>query len=286
MKNPSIHISQTTLESIMPEILKCNSVETAVNLVFRLTEGKALSNRVIINELKAPARKKLKKTVSAIEGNISNFQRKLIEYRTLVNHRMVKEIKVTDSSYTSLKEIAGIASEFCKDFKLEENTGYTDFIKRGIKLMGRKYALNKFKYYKDKIYEQYENTLLLKEDADRNNTRKVYSLWKKISEEYSGISQDLCTDDDLVNMLFARQEADDLQAEYEPYLRSQFEGLAFLEVLPSLGALYGVNARSRYRLYEADIGIKGKKEKDKQPIKKLTPEQQRYADLRNRRSED
>jgi hypothetical protein len=281
MRDPSVHVTESVLLSIMPDVLKCTSPEDAVKLIFRLTKGKALIKRSLVSS-NAKTKKKIQKLVDSSDANVRQFQAQLLNYRKIINHNHAKQIMVGDSDYGLLREVALMADEFIADFCLPQVTGYIEFIKRGIALMGRQYAIGKFKYYRSKIYEQFENSQIIKADTNKKGSTAFYNTWQDLMLEYTGTSYELTTDEEKVHMVFGRQEADEIGADYYTYLKSQFEGLAFMNVVPEFGALYGVKAKSRYRKYIVEV----KKPDEVVTVNKkhMTDEQIRYQALRNERS--
>jgi len=283
VRDPSVHIKESTLREIMPKILACDNVEDAVNKLFKLSKGKIPVNRVNIKTT-TKTRKKVKKVAALLEEDlgVELFQRLLIEYRTITNHRGIRAIKKGDVNYTNLVEVTKLATSFIEDFKLPKETGYIEFIKRGIALMGRKYGINRFKYHYEKICMQYENTLLLKQDDNPKGTKEVYNIWKVLMLEYAGGEYLLSSDDELVNMVLARQEADELGADYKDWMTAQFEGLAWLKTVPELVGFFGINAKSRYRKYSTNFV-----DKEAEVVvvnKNMSEAQLRYQKLRNKRA--
>ena len=54
-------------------------------------------------------------------------------------------IKIQDSAFQLLKEISILADDFCIQAGLTTREGYIEYIEQGLRLMGKNYALNKFK---------------------------------------------------------------------------------------------------------------------------------------------
>lgn len=285
MRVSGLHIGEDTLRRILPEIRKTATDDEAVDLIFRLSKKDVLRHRQIaVSDSKTT--KKIKKSIDASEADVELFRSLLHNYRVMMNHQRIARIDMGSSEYTLLKEVCMLAEEFVVLFGIKNKSmGFTEFIRRGIIYMNKKYSLGKFKYYKNSIFEDYENVMVVNEDFNKKGTLVMYGLWKNLMAEYTdGKTFEVDREDDLVHFVFARQEADELGADYATYLKAQFETLyAMFKALPEYGALYGIKAKSRYRKYVISVIGTDEAIKDTRLKKNMTDAQLRYEKLRNKR---
>ena len=118
--------------------------------------------------------------------------------------------------------------------------------------MGKKYALNKFKYYKSHIFDLKESILVIREDKNKKGTEEFYDAYKKMMMIYGNLTVDLMNPfnpEKFKHIVYGRQEADENGAKYKDWVKAQFEGLQFLGVVPELSQFYGDKAKERYERF-------------------------------------
>lgn len=103
-------------------------------------------------------------------------------------------IKIQDSAFQLLKEISILADDFCIQAGLTTREGYIEYIEQGLRLMGKNYALNKFKYYNAKILQVYNESVEIKYDSNKVLTHKI----KDFYESAYGIKT---TDGDIIHFV-------------------------------------------------------------------------------------
>lgn len=117
--------------------------------------------------------------------------------------------------------------------------------------------MNKFKYHKENIFNLYSFSLEIQTDPKKKDTEKFYEIWRDTMLTWSSIDIEITTVEKYVNILYARQEADEAKADYDDWIEAQFQELAWLDVIPELSQLHGVNALERYEKWK----VKNKKVK-------------------------
>lgn len=258
MRDPSIHITQSTLASLLKDTLELTD-QKALTLAKKLVKkafDSRVKNRATIVEKDKAVSKKLKKAVESENDYTEQFNRVLTLNRELAKHNFTP-INQTGRDYTTLKEVTLIALEFCKVFNLSPDVGFGHFIQLGFQLIGKKYALNKFKYHKENIFNLYSFSLEIQTDPKKKDTEKFYEIWRDTMLTWSSIDIEITTVEKYVNILYARQEADEAKADYDDWIEAQFQELAWLDVIPELSQLHGVNALERYEKWK----VKNKKVK-------------------------
>ena len=95
MRDPSIHVSKSVLLLVFDDILQCTDSESAVELLFKLTKGRALVHRNSAT-FKRSSAKRLKKSIDNSDQYTALFQKLLISYRGTINKRLVSVIYSDD----------------------------------------------------------------------------------------------------------------------------------------------------------------------------------------------
>lgn len=264
MRDPSIHITQSTLANLLKTSLDLTE-QKALSLAKQLVKkaySSRVKNRANIIEKDKVVSKKLKKAVQTENDYTEQFNGILTLCREQAKHNFSKVINQSGVEYTTLKEVTLIAVEFCKVFNLEFDFGFKEFVKLGFQFIGKKYALSKFKYHKDNIFNHYSFGLEIQSDTNKKNTEKFFEIWKEIMLEWSSMEVEVNTVEKYINILYARQEADQAKANYYDWVEAQFEELAWLDVIPELTQLHGTNALERYERWK----VKNEKVKQEEVI--------------------
>ena len=278
-RDPILHITESNLTKVLEKLLSVKGSP------FEL-DSKGLAEDILKNSKKfqlkgmyiikstGATRKKLEKTVAAESVWFEKFNGMLSALRMKAHHKNAKPITKRDSNYIMLKEVTLIALDFNNDFQFEMiEEGFTAFITTGIELMGKRYAINKFKYYKNRIYERYESLEIIDKDNDKQASKTFYRTWKAVLGRYASMAIDIESEEDYSHIVLARMEADEYKADYKQWITAQFEGLAFLDAIPSMNQLYGENAFKRYQKYTTTRKVE---EVKSETIKFTSPEQEEY----------
>jgi hypothetical protein len=230
--------------------------ETGARLLIREAHarGMQIADRYMVTAKKQTLRKKATKLQGGGEKLISEFQSALVAVRRELKHVHVKVLKPTDALYGVLTDVAELGDEFCKKFALNRREGFMEFCRIGVKLMGKKYALNKFMYNAEKIFVTAEVERLVK-DADQSKSERMYREWRRCMEEYANFVYEVNSDSDFVNFIYAYREADKVKADYGDWMQAQFEGLAWMNTVPELEQLHTDNAHKRYVAYKSFISM-------------------------------
>lgn len=260
MRNPAIHIRRSDLIKVLKPF---GITEQGVDEVMFQAVKYSITNRVIVHA-KTKGKKKVGRLVDSGAEYAGKFNNILVAVRQSAHHSHIRIVRKGDPDFVQLAEVAGLAVEFSKEFKVFPiEQGMKVFAEIGVSLMGRKYGLSKFKYYRTRIFDMYECDVIVSEDKDVEGTKKFYAIWQSTLLKYSTVSMDIKTSDDWVHMVFGRMEADENKASYKHWIEAQFEGLSWLNAVPQLNQFYGNNAYKRYRKYLADKGIAGSVDQDK-----------------------
>lgn len=263
MIDPSIHILLSDLTLILKKANVKNYEKVALKI---FTEGSkvTLKHRLNININTKDANKVKNILANDVDQRVALFQTALLQSRGSI---YTEQILKGTSKYNLLVEIAGKAFVFYETFNFDkEIDAYLAFCETGLKLIGKKYALNKFKSKYDQIFQTYEYRVEIESDPNINNTFQFFKIYAK--EIYSRMSLKVSIEKGdyfrLIDYHLGRKIADKLKADYQDYIDAQFEGLAYLGVAPERYNLHSEGAKERYLKYMKDKFVKNKNIKNNQ----------------------
>lgn len=166
-------------------------------------------------------------------------------------------IKKQDSAYSLLKEISILAQDFCKINDIPIDEGFYEYILAGLSLMGKKYGLNKFKYYHQKILSGHEEKGIIRNNELTKETALIAKLYKTLGKTTTKTS-------DTIHFIRTAQEIVENSAQIEDWMKAQFEGLEWTGKIPEVNQLYGSGAKKRWeKIKPTERIIKLRKEADK-----------------------
>lgn len=273
MRKPSIHITLNSLAFILKSLSVEEPHRMAVEIFRQSNElGLQIKNRtLVIAEIKK-AMKVVSKTATSNQEEAFEFKGILSMYRRTLRHKMIQDIGVNDKQYSTLKEVANIATQFCEAFKYTDKMqGYLRFCEIGIGIMGKKYALNKFKYYAEDIFEVENNAQAIANDVSPELTNRVYEVWRECLQKYAGIERTMDKKHlHWIHILYTKEAAILHKANIQDWLEAQFEGFAFMNVIPELTQMHTDKAEVRYYTYMAN---KKKASKQAEKVQQETGEE-------------
>ncbi len=152
-------------------------------------------------------------------NNVSLFNSMLTLERQH-RHHIFAPIHSSDSEWATLNEIASDAMEFCKLYDFQEAQGYDYYIKKGLNMMGKKYGLSKFKYYKAKIYELYNQVQAVSKDPDPKLTDTIYKLFCRT---YNIRPNTAYRDKHIIDFIYIADRVRETGVRYDKYLEVQID---------------------------------------------------------------
>jgi len=237
VRNPKLNISLKNFLQISADIL---TEQQAIELFKRACKFKP---EVFIFKTTKKNQEKIEKILRP--NNVSLFNATLTQERLHKKH-IFSVIHNSDSEWATLNEIASDALEFCKLYDFEESQGYSYYIKKGLSFMGNKYALNKFKYYKSKIYEAYNQVQVLSNDPDPNLTDNIYKLFCRV---YNIRPNQLYRDKHIVDFVYIADRVRESNIKYDKYLECQIEFYKNINKIPEPSYFHTQEALERtYKL--------------------------------------
>lgn len=179
----------------------------------------------------------------------------------------IKTIGKGTSQYTSILKILPSVNKFTELYSEgQKHIGYHEYIKLGLSLMGNKYALTKFNYFDDKIFEYRECQRVVQEDNQNMQTLEFQRTWDSLLQKEFGTIRNQPINqtnyNEFVNFVWGREQADDNNAAYANWIMAQIEGLRFLGE-PFITSIHGDKATQRYMEFKKTL----------QPINKVQSKQ-------------
>lgn len=257
MRDPSVNIKKSDLLKVLKKDFgmdKLEAEDTADKLLNKCKRF-ACNERMSLQKIKKAVRRKIERTSQITRDEIMKFNACLYQVRSLeLHHKGVKDIKEGDSQYPSLVDVAASAKEFANSFDFDLEEGYKNFILKGVALMRKRYGLNKFKSYRDKIFSHYESQYLVASDNNREGSLKLFDIYdEKLKKRTTVIIDRLSDPEKFLDFVLAREEADKCDADYTNWIDAQFAGLEFANALPEPNQLHGDGALTRYQKYLTEV---------------------------------
>lgn len=256
MRDSSLHIKRSSLVRVL---MKMGYAEAGCKVMadaiiheaqpYQITDRYKKILEIDINS-KRSIFKDMTASLSLPDNGVEVFNRLLnSERQKRQPYIRLRPITKSSKDYTLLKEVAVGAWTFVDTFDISpKSDGVLEYIKMGLDYMG-KYSLGRFKYYHSHICEAFENLAHVSHDPSPEVTNAFYEAWQEAmlgsgaSEDMVDIKKDL---NKYVHFVYAAAEAKSVDADAATWIEAQFEGLSFLNVIPELYQLYGVNAKKRY----------------------------------------
>lgn len=161
-------------------------------------------------------------------SNTELFNTLLTNTRLTLGHKF-SPIHSFDSAYTLLSEIAADASDFADVHGIEEYEAYLIYINKGLSFMGKSYGLSKFKYYKEKIYNSYDNELTIKGDDDPYTTEAIYKTFCRLYNIRPNVNY---WNKVRVDMIKIKQRASEANMKPSKYLNIQADFYTSINKIP------------------------------------------------------
>ena len=202
MRNPTIHITLSDLTAIVGG--------KEANRILTEAHAKGLQLRGMAHQLSHTGKKRAVKAQAHDNSEeVSLFQSVLVMARRKAKHSLVGIITPQSVEWAALKEITALASNFCDVFGFTDRMqGYMRFCEVGLKLMNKKYGLNKFKYLAERI-GQHEDTLrAIRTDPSPDFTATLAAAYAKAVQDNAHVTINIDTDSlDYAHFVWASESA-------------------------------------------------------------------------------
>src|SRR5690606_22567454 len=132
--------------------------------------------------------KQAKKITASYQTEASLFSATLVRVRRTLKHRGINQVNQGDPEWLQIKEVAGLATEFCNEYGLTLKEGYEIYCNIAMGMM-KNYSLNKFKSLHSAIFKKYDAEQLIKGDKSPESTLKGHDIYCSIIAEKIGYAQ-------------------------------------------------------------------------------------------------
>lgn len=254
MRNPTMHIKLSDFTDILSRFNLQEPEKLAKSIFSQAVPFNVRSRYIVSGNAKTRAKaERAIKAAKAADMTVQRFNLLLTTERKKAGHKFITPIRSGTPEFIQLNEIANRACEFSNNCDIASiDEGCTIFISLGLDFMKKssQYSLGKFKYYEQQIYKLYESCDMINSDPKPKRTRMYHDCYASLLAEYAGITRELTVPQDYVNFIFARLDAEHIEAHPEDWLRSQFEQLGkMFNAVPNPNQLFGDNATKRYYDY-------------------------------------
>lgn len=254
-RDPSIHITKSSLIEILEEIAIKEDAEKLANRLFFLARPYSIHTRTITVSTER-MEKKAKRLVQSSRHDADLLSKLIYNKRQKMKHRGISPIKVANKDWGMLKEITVHALNFTNEFKLTRRYGFLKYVEVGLSRM-KKFNLNKFLPMYQGICETYQALIEIEKDDDSEMTKQIYKIYARWVIEYTGL-HDVLEElpERYVWFVRAREQARSMNVAVNVYMQAQFEGLDFAKGIPYPSQLVGLKATERVIRYCYKEGIK------------------------------
>ncbi len=251
MREPSIHITESSLKYILSNILvEIDVDDKLVRSIVRESKKYTLINRSV-----SVTAKYLDKKVTSllkVTSKDAHLMASLIKMkRQTMRFRGVYEIKEGSKDWSLLKSVTQLAIMFCKDYKLTQKAGFLEFLDIAISLdKDKSIKLTHIKSKYDNIYKTYGFKQKLLKDPTPSKTREIHDYYIHLVARQTGISDDYI--DDIINYFYfyeVKLIVDKVKISFHDYIDAQFELLAWAKHFPAPHQLIGKESMKRLNKY-------------------------------------
>lgn len=191
--------------------------------------------------IKAPKVKIVQVEKVLRHSNEELFNNLLSAARLDKGHKFI-DIRNFDPEWNMLVNISADAEEFCKLFNFTDSQGYQVFITSGLKIMGKNYRLQGFRYYKEKIFREQESKDAASNDPDPSMTNTVYNYFIrhykiKDNSAYKSLN--------IANFVYICDRIRERGISWKKYMDCQFEWFDSFNKIPEPAYLHTEDAFNR-----------------------------------------
>lgn len=172
-------------------------------------------------------------------GKFELFNNLLTSCLQEAHNPTARKILVQDSAFNIMKEVSILAEEFCRIYNFDTREGFIEYIRLGLKFMGKKYAINKFKYYNAKIVDLYGTQIEIKEDKNKK-------LTERLAEYYSFLAKISPSKEDTIHFVRCAAQIIEIGADPKHFMDVQFGRFEWSGNIPEPYNLYGEAAQIAY----------------------------------------
>lgn len=251
MRNPSIHIKESDLITVLQGVLcknpNKNYKELAKEILVK-AKSYSVNARGVYSSNDKVEKKVIKMRLSA-RSDTAIFAQLLLLLRRQAKHRGLTLIQPGEPEWFNLKEASKLATEFCNEFQISLKEGYKEYIKIGLSKM-KNFSVNKFKTIHAHICNEYEAIQEIARDPTPQETLKCHSIYMGIIGDKIGFTHGYQNIPIKYRYFVkAKEEAKKLGVTLSFYIKAQFQGLEWASAIPDPSQLVGITALERLQKY-------------------------------------
>jgi hypothetical protein len=256
-RDPSIHITESRLRKILEDMfadINLNNLpnhhELANELLLRAKKH-SLSHRnlLVSNDRQA---KQAEKVTKASLDNTMVMAKVIYQVRKSMRHRGIELSKPGSRDWPFIKNITKNAEEFAQEeFKGDPIAQvFQVYIREAMKDL-KTFSLAKIQSMHSMILENYDARQLINTNDNLNLTERAFKEYNRlIIEQVGTLLTDYSKDPrEYKHFIEVAQECKKLKITPEDYIKSQFEGLAWTNGIPTPKQLIGPKASERLQKY-------------------------------------
>lgn len=244
-RDPAIHIRKSDLITIFNKVGIDSSI---VDKIMYKAKEYNIQNRVNVT-LSSNGKKKAARASVIDDKTVEMFNR-IYDTFNKNNNLKILTVRKTDAHYITLKEITHQALTFCNLYDIENLTeGFKAYLSIGYELLKSKYSIYRLKGHGQRIMDYYGAIKIIKDDAYPDKTTEMYGAWKLAVIKYFGHSLDITDPQKYMYFVKAREDADQMKADYKDWIFAQFEKWSFLNSIPEFSQYSGEQAAINYSVY-------------------------------------
>lgn len=248
-RQPSIHITEKNLIVILQRFIP-HGVEGLAEEILVEARRYSCDNR-LVNITNEKIDRKVKKLLKSNKGDTGLLSNIIYSIRKKLNRKGIRKIKEGDRDWLKIKELATLTNDFCNDFDLSRREGYILYISTGFNIIkSTSNYLNKLLGMYEKISLTYEAELIIINDKNKSETLHIHNLYVMMITEKTGITNRYENDPiAYTNFVKVKEITNMLNVDFEIYLKSQFDGLAWTDSYPEPSQLISTKSTERLNKY-------------------------------------
>lgn len=253
-RDPSIHITLENFRDILEEL---EITDFPITNFFQKASLRAVNSRIVaVSNNKVS--KEVNKVLLASKGDANLVADIIYSIRIKLKHRGVRKITQSNQrDWTLCKKLADICNHFCEDFNYPLREGFIKYIEYGIsRLKDNRNLLNRLISMSDNIYSSWEAKIVIDNDTDKSLTKSLHDYYVNRIASNTGIVENYYDQPDkYVHFVNLKDFIKSKGWNYEDYIDSQFEALAYCNGIPTVETLYSDKAIERYNkwLYKHSV---------------------------------
>lgn len=235
MRDPSIHITESQLKTILEDAGLGKDVDKLVKLILTKAYRHRLNHRKLLVNTKKDA-KKAESILSSSTSDTTDMNKALLYVRRSLKHRGITPIRPGTAEYTRLKTLTQNGKAFYEAYFDKSEKVYDAFVQYlelGIKSI-RKYSLSTLTSKHEMICSLYEAKISIASDPNPEYTQRALKAYNRQTIEQAGtlFVDYAAVPDKYVYFIEIAKLCKKHSVSPETYITAQFEGLKWANAIP------------------------------------------------------